>query len=191
MVSTEAKRTGELNDDNERKSIMPIDIAVLAATVVSSFLFPYVKMGAEEIFKGASQKVGEGAALRAKEITEKVWQRVKSIFSSEEDRTVLSQFERRPDAARSLIQDVLREKLEQNSSLADELHKLINTPGPEGSSTGAQIMHAYIAGVADLRNANLSNAHDIEIAGVKLGEFPPKVPPPSSAPIKGESETDK
>lgn len=167
---------------------MPIDIAILASTLVSSFLLPYVKMGAEEIFKSASQKLGEGAAARAKEITENVWQRVKSVFSSEEDETILSQFKKRPDAAQSLMQDVLKEKLAQNSALAEELDKLINTPGPEGASTGAQIMRAYIAGIADLRNANLSNAHDMEIAGVKLGEFPPKVPKPAAA--KGETEKD-
>src|SRR5712692_4918531 len=105
---------------------MPIDIAVLAATVVNYFLLPYVKLGAEEMFKGASKKLGEDAGVRVKEITESVWRRVKAVFTSEEDRTILTQFEKRPDAAQALVQDVLKDKLEQNSSLASELDRLVN-----------------------------------------------------------------
>ncbi len=169
---------------------MPIDIAVLAATVVNYFLLPYVKLGAEEMFKGASKKLGEDAGVRVKEITESVWRRVKAVFTSEEDRTILTQFEKRPDAAQALVQDVLKDKLEQNSSLASELDRLVNTLGPGGASTGAQIMHAYIAGIADLRNANLSYAHDIDISGVRVGELRPKTQESPGIPARDDSETD-
>ena len=40
---------------------MPIDLALLATTVVTSFLVPYAKVGLEKIAEGAGTQVGENA----------------------------------------------------------------------------------------------------------------------------------
>lgn len=160
---------------------MPLDIAVLATTVVGSFLLPYLKQGAEEIAKSVTEKVSKEAAGHVTGVTQKLWEKVKSIFSSNEDKVTLSNFEKYPDETKALFELMLKKKLEANPSLATELDKLVNDKVPGGTSTGAQIMNAGIAGIVDARNANFSGASGFEISGNKFGEFPAKVPTPPKA----------
>ncbi len=161
---------------------MPIDLAVLATTVVSSFLLPYLKLGGEKLAEEISEKVGSGTADYAADLTNKIWKRVKSVFSSERDQHAMSEFEEEPDAAKSLIEAKLKKKLEQDPTLAEELDRLINTPTPDGASTGAQIMNAHIAGILDARGTNFSNSRNLKLAGVMMEESQ------SSANAKREKE---
>ena len=149
---------------------MPIDVAVLATTIVGSFLVPYVKLGAKKIAEGIAGKLGDAAAEQVTGLTEKIWGRVRSIFSSEGERFTLSQFEHDPEAAKGLVESLLRRKLDQDGSLAQEFSALVNTPTPDGMSTGAQIMNAHIAGIADARGADFSGSAGVEIVGVKLNK---------------------
>lgn len=149
---------------------MPIDLAVLATTVVSSFLLPYLKIGGEKLAEEIAEKVGSGTADYTADLTNRIWTRVKSAFSSERDQHVISEFEEEPDAAKSLIEAKLKKKLEQDLTLAEELDRLINSPTPDGASTGAQIMNAHIAGILDARGANFSNASNMNLAGVMIAE---------------------
>jgi hypothetical protein len=149
---------------------MDIDTTVLATTIVSSFLLPYLKLGVEKIADKITEKLGGAAADQAVDVTKKVWDRVKSAFSSERDQHVLSEFEEEPEATKLLIETRLKKKLEQDPGLVEDLNRLINTPIPGGASTGAQIMNAHIAGILDARGANFSNSNNIKLAGVMIGE---------------------
>src|SRR5690242_7320691 len=120
---------------------MPIDVAALAATIVSSFMLPYVKNGVAEIGKELSKKLGDSAAGQVTDVTQKLWNRIKSGFADEEDRAVLSQFEKRPEPSKPLIQSMLQEKLEKDSTLARDLDELINTPAGEGLGSITRIMN--------------------------------------------------
>lgn len=157
---------------------MPLDIALLATTVATSFLVPYVKVGLEKIAEGAGKQVGEKAGEYVADLTGKLWGRVKSVFSSPEDQTVLTLFEKNPDEMQAMMIKALQEKLTQDPALAQQLADLIDQPGPDGTSTGAQIMNAGIAGIADLRGANLSHAQNLNIAGVILDDVSPPDQPP-------------
>ncbi len=75
-----------------------------------------------------------------------------------------------------MLKKKLEKKLESDPALAQELSDLVDKPVAGGVSTGAQIMNAHIAGIADARGANFSGARGVEIAGVKYGTFPPKPP---------------
>jgi len=162
---------------------MPIDVALLATTLVSSFLLPYVKMGAEKIAEEVTGKLGKGAAEHVTGVASKVWDRVKSVFSSDTDKATLTQFEKYPEQARDLIIAVLQEKLEQDRHLAQELAELVDSPGPDGrSTTGAQIMRAGIAGIVDLRQADFSRARGINITAVNQGTPPSPTSPESDLP---------
>ena len=151
---------------------MPIDIAVLATTLITSFVVPYLKLGVEKIAEELTGKVSEAAAEQATGLTKKVWNRVKAAFSSEGEQFTLLQLKDNPEAAKPLVESILKKKLEEDTSLAQELQSLIQTPLGGGSSTGAQIMNAHIAGIVDARGANFAGAHGVDIAGVKIGSVP-------------------
>lgn len=155
---------------------MPLDYAMLAGTVVSSFLLPYVKQGAEKIAETLTEKVSGEAADQVTGIASTLWDRVKSLFTADKEEHVISDFKEEPDAAEALLISKLKKKLEKNPELARELSDLVNKPVAEGAGTGAQIMNAHIAGVADARGANFSGARGVEVVGVKYGSFPPKPP---------------
>jgi hypothetical protein len=148
---------------------MTIDSTALATAVVSSFLLPYIKLGAEKLSEEIGKTLGNLSAEYASGMVKRLWERVKAVFSSDDEKAVLAQFEKRPDAARALVESILQEKLGQDNQLAQELMELINAPGPDGKSTGAQIMQAGIAGIVDARGANFTNASGVTISGVTFG----------------------
>jgi hypothetical protein len=155
---------------------MPIDTAVLATTIASSFLLPYVKIGVEKLAEGMAENVGKAAANHATALAKKVWERVNGLFKSQKEQNTLELFKENPDELKGLMEKILRQKLEEDKSLAQELSDMINAPGPDGTSTGAQIMNAGIAGVLDARGANFANASGMNLAGVMLGNPPSQRP---------------
>jgi hypothetical protein len=153
---------------------MPIEVAALATTLVSSFLLPYVKEGVKQIAEAVSEKVSGAAANHVTGVAQKVWDKVRSVFTSEEEKGALTQFEKRPDATKSLVEELLKERLEKDSALAKHFDELVNSPGPDGVSTGAQIMHASgIVGILDARGQHISNVHSVRQGGVVIGREEP------------------
>jgi hypothetical protein len=146
---------------------MSIDVSNLAATVVTSFLIPYAKLGFEELVEEMGNKLGEVSARKSVETFKKVWQRVKGVFKKE-DKQVWAQFEKRPGAAKALVEEILKEKLEQDTELTWELSTLINQSITKDTSTGASISSAEIASILDLRGANFQNAQDVRLTGTSI-----------------------
>jgi hypothetical protein len=156
-----------------------IDVAVLAGTVVARFLVPYLEKGAQQLFDAAADKVGQVAADHAKGVTERIWQRVRSVFASDEDKGALANFEKRPQASEKLVEEILREKLEKDEKLARELEELVTSKSPDGSGTGAQIIGTTV-GFVDARNAQISGG---VVAGLIQGVDPlPGSGPPGRDP---------
>jgi hypothetical protein len=163
---------------------MPLDLAVLAGTIVSSFLLPYVKLGAKKIAETVTEKVSGKAADQVAGVTETLWERVKSVFKADNEEHVITDFKEVPDAAKPLLISKLEKKLEKDPALAQELSDLVNKPVAGGASTGAQIMNAHIAGIVDARHSNFSGASGVEIVGVKYGTV-------SSRPAKEEKAAEE
>lgn len=147
---------------------MPIDLGLLTTTIVTTFLLPYAKLGLEKFGEAMMEKLGETGAEPLIATTKKIWQRVKTAFGSEEEKATLAQFEKRPEDAQALIEALLKEKLEQDAALAQELSELVHAPVAGSTSTGAQIVQAAIAGILDLRGANFSGASHVHVAGVMI-----------------------
>jgi hypothetical protein len=156
---------------------MPIEIAALATTVVTSFLLPYLKEGAKKIAGLASEKFGDSAGEYAAGLAEKVWNRVKSAFSSDRDKATLADLQENPEATASLMENKLKAKLEQDPTLKKELEELLNSLGPDGKSTGAQILGATKVGLVDLRGGTVSGGI---VGGIVEGYVSP--PQTSSSP---------
>lgn len=153
---------------------MDISIATLAATVVSSFLIPLIKKGSEKLAEKTGAGIGESITSATSDVATTLWVKVKSMFVSDEDKVVLRQFEQRPEAAKGLVEAMLKEKLESNSSLAQEFHELIMKAKAGGVSTGASVENAENVGIADARHSDFSHASGTEITGLKVGDFPTK-----------------
>ena len=149
---------------------MPIEIAALAATVVSSFLFPYAKKAVEKVAEVVTEKFGEAAAKHGADLTGKVWARIKAAFTSDKEKNALENFEEMPDETRALIEAILKKKLAEDPALHADLEKFVAAPSPVPGMTGAQVMHAGIVGIVDLRGATISGSGGV-FTGVNLGSI--------------------
>lgn len=154
---------------------MPIEIAALAATVVSSFLFPYAKKAVEKVAEVVTEKFGEAAAKHGADLTGKVWARIKAAFTSDKEKSALENFEEMPDESRALIEAILKKKLAEDAALHADLEKFVAAPSPVPGMTGAQVMHAGIVGIVDLRGATVSGSGNV-YSGVSIGGASPGQP---------------
>lgn len=142
-----------------------LEIAALATTAVSQILLPYIKDGAAKFAKTITEKTGQGMGEYAAELAGKVWNKVKSVFGSDDEKVLLKQFEEEPEAAAPLIESKLKKKLEQNVDLAQEINQLVNSMAPDGQSTGAQIIGSSYVGLVDLRNARVEGSNNTFTGG--------------------------
>ena len=148
---------------------MPIDVALLATTVVGQVLLPFIKAGAEKLKDLATEKFNQAAAEGAVNIAEKTWTRVKETFSQPADKAILENFEKYPDQAKPLVEAVLIDKLKQDPQLAEELDAVVNQPVSENQNSGAQIIGATYALIQDFRQANISG-DNFQNIGMAFGE---------------------
>ena len=123
-----------------------LDIALIAGTAVGQILLPYIKDGAAKFVETIAKDKGEAIGEYAGNLANTVWDKVKSIFSSEKDQAVLEQFQEEPEAAAPLLEAKLKKKLEENPEVAKTLDQLIQSTAPNGS-TGVQIIGSSYVGV--------------------------------------------
>ena len=153
-----------------------IDIAALASSVVSSFLIPYIKKGAEKIAEELTDKVAKESAEHASGLAKTLWERTKAVFVSDTEKATLDMFKDDPEAASPMLKILLEKKFKQDAKFKEELSGLIDAPSPVGSSTGAQIMADYAVTI-DLRNANFSHSSNTSITGANFGVSPEQKKP--------------
>ncbi len=162
---------------------MPLDIAMLATTVVGSFLMPYVKKGAEKIAEEVTHKFSDAAAEHVTGLAQKVWDRVTGLFTPKEQ-PALEMFKENPDEMQAMIEKIVKQKLEENLQVAQEVDAMIHAPAPGGQMDGIQIMNAGVVGVVNMPGANFQGAQNVTITAVNQGGQPPTEPTddPSSQP---------
>ena len=97
---------------------------------------------------------------------------------SDEEKSILVQFEKHPDAAKTLVEAILKEKLEKDKNLAQELDELINAESPDGKGTGVQIINSAITGTVFIKRSHIDGT-DHTITGVSIG---PSSNPPGHLP---------
>jgi hypothetical protein len=117
---------------------MPLDVAALATTVVSRFLLPYAKLGLERIGTEVRKRADDTVEKQAIGVVDKVWKKVASLFTSDEERFLIRKMESSPDKVAPLFEDVLREKLEQSPEAARELDELVSTPIAAGGGVSVK-----------------------------------------------------
>jgi outer membrane lipoprotein-sorting protein len=95
----------------------------MIATAVISVLSPYLVKGAEEFIKAA----GKDAYEKAKTLLATL----KSRWANDQEASEqLARFEQKPERYRSVLEDILNEKLVQDENLATDLNRLLQEMGP-------------------------------------------------------------
>jgi hypothetical protein len=124
-----------------------LELAALATTVVTQFLVPLVKQGAEKLAEGVASRAGEEVGEQAAGVAQRLWKRVTEAFAGDpDDETSLDLFQKKPETYAQAIEDLLRSKLEEDRGFADELQKLVDQPTPDGGQV-MTIMGDYVGNV--------------------------------------------
>jgi len=99
--------------------------ATLVANIIA-VLMPYVKKGADEFACAVGKAAGEDAANKAKNLLTTLKARWKGDKEATES---LSNFEEKPERYQSVLEDILKEKLDEDKELATKLAKIIEDMG--------------------------------------------------------------
>ena len=185
--AVQARETGQLRRQStspfQNKYLMPLEIAVLATSIVTSFLMPLVKQGAEKISEAVSSKFSAAAGEHVSKVAKNIREKVKDAFSSDTEKATLTQFEKYPEESKPLVEKMLEEKMKADPKLATELDKLANSPSPGGGGTAVSIAGSTVGNVGTV-NAPYATISGGIVAGVVSGTPPPSTPPPISPPNK-------
>jgi len=155
-----------------------IETAALATSVVTSFLVPLVKKGAEKLTEELSQSAGSAAADGIVGVARTLWERIRGKTQGTADEPVVELFEKQPDRLSGPLESVVTELLDTDPDFRDEVTKLLETE--EGGRTRWQLMGEYV-GAVDARGAHISGG---QVAGVIVGSAAkdPVDPPEPSRP---------
>ncbi|MEO6704151.1 MAG: hypothetical protein ABI140_15800 [Jatrophihabitantaceae bacterium] len=150
----------------------------MATSLVSSFLVPFVKEGAEKLREKLAGSASDAVADKLTEAAGTLWNRVKSSPRSDKDQRVLSVFEEDPDLVREAMERIVREQLEVDESFRAEVAAVLEAQAQPGTPNWTLMGH--IVGAVDARGATISGG---TVAGVvyQAGPQAPPPPPPSEA----------
>jgi hypothetical protein len=132
---------------------MPIEIALLAATVVGKILVPFFQRSAEKVGEALSDKVTDEAADFATDTANSLWDRIRARFSKPEEQAVADRFKGDPNNGAAWFQQDLERKLAEDEDFAKEIAALVDAKDPGGSGTVMQIFGK--GGIVDARNAHI------------------------------------
>ena len=162
-----------------------IDTAALAGTVVAQFLFPYAKAGMENIAKGVTEGYGKAVGEKLAESSQRVWDTVKGLFSSNDEVITLNLFKKQPDVYKEPVKTILASKLKENEAAAKVLSNIINAPVNTSGGTVGSIMNSTYAAILNLQGAHITGG---TFTGMSFGAAQPSATAaaPAAPPSKKE-----
>jgi hypothetical protein len=141
-----------------------IEIAALAASIVTSFLIPLVKDTATGLREKLAKTAGDSTADGLVKTAETLWDKVKGSANTEDEQALLGTFERQPDLLKEAVEKIVRSQLENDPKFREEATNLLEADAGNGKTTW-QLM-GDIVGVVDARWATISGG---QVAGVVYG----------------------
>lgn len=138
-----------------------LDIAVMAATLVTSFLVPLFKKGAEGLAAELQQRTTEAAADGLVKTAQRLWTRVKGTMHSQGDQEIVAVFERQPEVMQEALEKIVRRQLEQDEGFRKDVAALLESE-VEPSIASWKLM-GEVVGAVDARGAVISGGN---VAGV-------------------------
>lgn len=118
---------------------MGVEVAAGLAAVVVKIVLPYVKQGAEKLASTLADRVGAAAADGSANVAGRLWNRVRSALVGAGEEGVVTQVEKRPDESAPLLEAALRERLEQDPQLLEEVQALVN----QNVTAGRDVMQIF------------------------------------------------
>ena len=97
----------------------------LAASAVT-ILTPFIKKGAESFADTIGTELGSNVAKATTEKVKNLFNKIKNKFSGDEEAEhALRNFQKKPDRYSSPVQEILKEKFDQDGGFATEVDKLV------------------------------------------------------------------
>lgn len=152
-----------------------IEIGMLAASVVSSFLVPLVKDGAEQLRAKLMEKGSESAATGLVDTARGLWDKIRGK-SEGTDAQIVDLFEKDPDKMSSALESVVKSLLESDPDLHREVSAMVENK--QDGSPSWQLMGTYV-GAVDARGATFSG--NASVAGVRIGSTEKPAEPAAGA----------
>ena len=166
---------------------MPIENTILATTIVTSFLIPYLHKGTDEFLHEIASKSGKSIAEHTLDVTEKIWERVKLVFNSDGDKVTLGYFMKNPAKFKEEMQETLSHKLRVDQDLARYLSDLASSKLHGSDQTAAQIIAQTIT--ITVSGNSFRNVGNVNIVGRQLaGDSTTDAPPPDVKKKKGKGK---
>ncbi len=151
-----------------------IELATMATSLVSSFLIPLLKKGAEslgtELGERTTQSVADGLVGTA----QRLWDRVKGSLQSRDDQDIAAIFERQPKVMQEALEKLVLRKLEQDEGFRREVAQLLEAEAEPGVASWK--LMGEIVGAVDARHAQITGG---TVAGVVYHAGSSESPVPS------------
>lgn len=128
---------------------MPLDLAAIAATAVTSFLVPRLKEGAQTLANKLGERIGDAAGGALAGTADRIWERIKSAFSSDRERQALENFAQDPELYAQPVEQLLDQKVREDPELAEDLRAMLEADVAGAGRPAWQIMGAN-AGVVTM-----------------------------------------
>jgi hypothetical protein len=169
-----------------------LEIAALAATVVSKFLVPLLTKSRDKLEDDLSEAGAKAAAGGLVKTAESLWDRIKKRFDRDDEKNAVALFEQHPEDMKAMLSKLLEQRLSEDPEFHKQLSDLAEAPVAGTGQTAWQLMGEYVGGV-DARGATISG--NATVAGVVVGAPPPRPPnlppPPPPPPPKGREGIDQ
>ena len=102
-----------------------IELAALAASIVSSFLVPLVKDGAKTLRDRLATKAEESTADTLVNSAETLWTHVKGAAKPGDEQSVVGIFEKNPDLVMKALEQIVHDQLERDPAFRQQANKLL------------------------------------------------------------------
>jgi hypothetical protein len=126
----------------------------MATSFVMSFLVPMFKKGAAGFGDELQKDVAGSAASGIVKTVQGLWARVKGAPRSKDDQDMVSLFERKPDALRDAVTEIVQQQLEQDEGFRKDVAALLEGEAKPGTANWQLV--GNIVGAVDARHASVS-----------------------------------
>lgn len=147
----------------------------LAASAVA-IISPFIKKGTEAFASELATEIGEDAAKVTVAKIKSLFDKIKSKFRGDnEAEDAVRHFEEKPDRYSSTVQDILKEKLDEDNDFAMDLDKLVKRPNLNIIIKMAEVKKAKGLTAKKLSSGNANIKMEIdkgeEIVGADIEEI--------------------
>jgi hypothetical protein len=134
-----------------------LSIAIMATSLVTSFLVPLLKKSADGLGTELQQRTTKSAADGLVKVAQRLWARVKGEARTSDDQQIVSMFEKQPELMQEALQKIVQRQLEQDEGFRKDVAALLESEAEPGVANW--MLMGEIVGVVDARGATISGGN--------------------------------